>query len=74
MQLHCPSCGTTDLKGSQIVEANVVVINTITSNPRAGVMKVRRGEHRYDGSPVALICRKCGAENLLDSVEYDLAK
>lgn len=74
MQLHCPNCGTTDLKGSQIVEVNVLVVNTIVSNPSDGIMKVRRGEHRYDDSSAVLVCKKCKTESPLEGVEYDLAK
>ena len=77
MQLTCPNCGSSNLKGSLLVETNVQVVNTIVSNPATGTMKIRRGDHQYtDETGVALICSSCDTESRIpnEDVSYDLAK
>ena len=78
-QLECPNCGSTSLKGSLLIETNVVVTNTILANPKSGVMRVKRGAHEYSGETgVALICSQCDVEShlnpLVTPINYDVAK
>ena len=75
--LTCPNCGTTDLRGSYIVEGGVDIVNTVVSNPKMGIAKVRRGEHNYENSTgTTLVCKKCKTESPLTGpqVEYDVVK
>ena len=77
-QLTCPNCGTVDLKGSTLVETAIEVSNLIVSNPKSGIMKVRRGSHEYtEGTEAVLVCARCGVQSPLEqlsTVNYDIAK
>ena len=72
--LTCPSCGTTDLKGSTITEVNFNTNYRLTKNPKRG--NPTMVAITFDNSEVeyTLICVACGTESVIEDTAFTIAK
>jgi predicted nucleic-acid-binding Zn-ribbon protein len=72
--LTCPSCGTTNLKGSTITEADLVTHFTLKSNPRTSDPSIVPKWYDNENVTYVLLCVKCGAENQIEDAPFKIVK
>ena len=73
--ITCPSCKTSYLRGSTVVETGVTLVCKLKSNPRGTPPRDRPAylvvkEIQADDSELTLVCESCGAESILPTDTY----
>lgn len=72
--LTCPSCGTSNLRGSTVVEHNLVTLYTLKKNPSGGSPTIVVSGYDNSNSSYTLVCIACGAENVVEDASFTIAK